>query len=98
MVSGVLLVLFDIPSEEKGVYRSFIKHLKVEGYQIMQKSIYYKVIRNIRLAEYNIKQMQKFKKDGCNIKAIVMTTSQFERINIISGEELSLNLDTVIII
>ena len=98
MDNGVIVVLFDISEDEKSLYRSFMKHLKIEGYQIIQKSVYYKVVRNIRLSKYNIQQMKQFKKDGCNIKVIVLTISQFEKIQVISGDKIDLNLDSVVII
>ena len=100
MDGGVLIVMFDIPNEDKyrKVYRQFMCQLKKDGYQMIQKSIYCKQIRNIRLAPYNIGSLNKYLDNNCDVKAIVMTIRQFKEIKIISGNNFFLDEQKVAII
>ena len=97
MVQGFIVVMFDIPNEDKykRIYRLLIKSLKQEGYHMIQKSIYYKQIRNIRLSFMNIKSLKKHLNDNCNVKAIILTQNQFEKIIVVSGEPIAIERDSV---
>ena len=65
---------------------------------MIQKSICYKQIRNIRLAKYDIQSLKRAIKSECNVKAIIMTNLQFEKILILSGNNLDLDKETVTVI
>ena len=101
MRPGVILIMFDVPvetKEDRKLYTSLMKIIKEEGYTRIQNSLYFKQIRNIKMSTYNIKLFKKVAREGTNIKALVLTYDQFERIQVISGDKIELDKDKTLII
>ena len=73
-------------SEEKREYRRFRKFLIRNGFVMMQESVYSKIVLNNTICEAIHQKVRKHKTKKGLIQMMTITEKQYEKIEIIIGE------------
>ncbi|WP_079708830.1 CRISPR-associated endonuclease Cas2 [Paraliobacillus ryukyuensis] len=82
--------MFDLPVETKTqrrTYSKFRKELIRQGFLMMQYSIYVKSCLNKEAAEGTVNLVKRFLPRDGHVRSIIITEKQFEKMNILVGEE-----------
>ncbi|GAA5417810.1 CRISPR-associated endoribonuclease Cas2 [Paraliobacillus ryukyuensis] len=82
--------MFDLPVETKTqrrTYSKFRKELIRHGFLMMQYSIYVKSCLNKEAAEGTVNLVKRFLPRDGHVRSIIITEKQFEKMNILVGEE-----------
>ncbi len=85
-----LMVFYDLPFDTKNNirdYNRFRNNLLSEGFQMMQFSIYTKMCSNDDSARYAAKRIEKILPSFGNIRVLVITEKQYQKINILRGKK-----------
>lgn len=85
-----IMVFFDLPvetSQERADYRAFRKFLIKSGFVMMQESVYSKIVLNNTVGEAVKESVRKHKTKKGLIQMLTVTERQFERMELILGEE-----------
>jgi len=83
-----LVLLFDLPmvtKKEKRIYARFRKYLIQNGYIMMQFSVYAKIFNNRDAANNHIRILRKSVPSEGQIRILLVTETQYARIEIIVG-------------
>jgi CRISPR-associated protein Cas2 len=83
-----VLLFFDLPmvtKKEKRIYTNFRKYLIQNGYVMMQFSVYGKIFNNRDAANNHIKMLKRNVPDQGQIRIMMVTETQYARIEIIVG-------------
>lgn len=83
-----LILLFDLPmvtKKERRVYTKFRKSLIQNGYIMMQFSVYSKIFNNRDSADNHIKQLKRFLPSQGQIRIMLVTETQYSKIQVIVG-------------
>lgn len=86
----VMILFYDIPSEESKQYQKFRKYIISIGFVQIQESVYFKNIKNKMNIKKINRELNSIAPNNSNIRSFYISTDKFDKINIISGE-LSLN-------
>ena len=81
---GVILLMYDLSmktKEEVHYYNIFRKNIIKNGFVFLQESVYYRYIRYTNMSNYVIKNVLSKVSRNANIRFIIMTVLQFERMN-----------------
>lgn len=94
-----IIVLFDLPTLTKTdlrVYRNFVKFLEAEGYIRMQFSVYNKLCINVDSANTNIKRLRQNKPSKGDVRYMLITENQYQRIEDLNNKKsLQENMTTI---
>lgn len=85
-----VMIMFDLPVETKTqrrTYSKFRKELIRQGFLMMQYSIYVKSCLNKEAAEGTVNLVKRFLPRDGHVRSIIITEKQFEKMNILVGEE-----------
>jgi CRISPR-associated protein Cas2 len=98
-----LIVFFDLPvvtKTDRRNYTLFRKYLIQNGYLMMQYSVYCKIFGNRDAATNHVKQLKSNIPSKGQVRVLLVTEKQYEKIEIISGapslQEKLVNADTFI--
>lgn len=95
---GYLFILFDMPTinkKDKKVYIKLIKELKSVGYIMAVESTYYKYYDNLNNSTYDLTKIKSILNNIGKVFVMKYTTTDFEKILYLSGNNL-LKLDKLI--
>lgn len=84
-----ILLFFDLPvttALNRRNYRRFVKHLKKNGFAMMQESVYVKMCLNQSSANLSINTIKNNKPPAGNVFALIVTERQFGTIEFIVGD------------
>lgn len=93
MHNGVVLLLFDLPARTKkdiSRYRCFVKHIKAEGFVLLQKSAYMLLVRNTASSAGVISGIKSKIPPGGKVCMLPMTFSEFSKIKVIGMSEVDI--------
>lgn len=85
-----LLVLFDLPTKtkkERKEYTKFRKFLLKEGYEMLQLSVYCRICKGQDTAERYMSHLETHLPPKGNVRAMMITNTQYERMKILIGED-----------
>lgn len=80
--STVILLAFDIPTENSKAYRNFRKNIIAEGFLMLQRSVYYRICHNKSSANTLTNRIEKRIMTEGNILIMTMGYRQFEKIKL----------------
>ena len=83
--SGVLLLLFDLPSvtlPQKREYRKFMKYIIC-----LQESVYVKLQRTTEATQYDIEDIKRNNPKEGSVMILPLTVAGFSKLTSLSGEE-----------
>lgn len=88
--SGVLLLLFDLPSvtlPQKREYRKFMKYIKSVGFICLQESVYVKLQRTTEATQYDIEDIKRNNPKEGSVMILPLTVAGFSKLTSLSGEK-----------
>lgn len=80
--SIVILLAFDIPTENPKAYRTFRKNLLAEGFIMLQNSVYYRVCQDKASAKTHLNRVRRFLLAEGDFLIFSMGYKQFEKMQI----------------
>lgn len=85
-----LLLFFDLPTstkKERKEYTKFRQYLLKSGYDMLQFSVYCRICKGQDTAERYMLQLETHLPPKGNIRAMIITNAQYERMKILIGED-----------
>lgn len=85
-----LMVFFDLPTSNKRdrkEYALFRKFLLKNGFMMMQFSVYVRICKGVDMVDKYEKYVQDNLPQKGNIRTLIITNSQYERMKILLGDE-----------
>lgn len=87
--STVILLAFDIPTENSKAYRTFRKNLLAEGFIMLQNSVYYRVCPDKASAKTHLNRVERFLQSEGDFLILTVGYKQFEKMLIFKNGELT---------
>lgn len=78
--STIILLAFDIPTEQMKDYLAFKKKIKEYGFQKLQHSIYYRVCKNGKTANMYLARIKRCAMPPGDLLLFTMSAVQFEKV------------------
>ena len=85
-----LMVFFDLPTatkKDRKEYSLFRKFLVKNGFMMMQFSVYVRICKGVDMVQKYEKYVENNLPKKGNIRTLTVTNSQYERMNILLGNE-----------
>lgn len=85
-----LLVFFDLPTrseKERKAYAKFRKFLVTNGFLMIQFSVYARICKGVDSAQMYEEYIEKNLPPRGNVRTMLITNNQYERMNILLGTE-----------
>ena len=85
-----VLVMFDVPvgsKDERKKATKFRNNLLKQGFFMMQFSVYMRVVRGLTAANSVVERLKKILPPKGNIRSLIITEKQFDKMQLLLGED-----------